>query len=905
MQTIHTETVRTLLDLLDRTIASSGSDIQWELVQRAAGCCERPDGAGLDEASELIGDLPNEEIAGLLACLTLRFHLVNKAEQLTIARINRDRERSANADHPKPESIAEAVHRLMVTGRTSDDVTALLGQIDIQPTLTAHPTEARRRTVLRKQQDIALIVERLRNGQPTPAERRSAETRIEQLMLILLGTDDVRSERLHVLEEVRNGLFFLTGSLWDTIPKLYDDLRDALHSYYGMDAPDLPILIRYRSWIGGDRDGNPRVTPEITKQTFDLLRAEAITLQTQALWELRNHLSLSDRRVSISEEFQRSIENDLADFPNLVADDALRHLDHEPFRIKIHAMQARMASLMTEQPMYDAETLRADLELIARALHEAGITGAATQGLLSDLIVRVRTFGLHLAAIDIRQHSAKHEAAVAQLLRLAGVNKCYSSMTESDRIAILTSELATPRPLTRPEAALPEESADVLATLRVMRQAAARDPASIGAVVVSMTHEVSDMLEALVLMKEAGLYRILPNAVESDADLVPLFETVDDLERSGSLMDELYQNPAYKAQLQARKNFQEIMLGYSDSNKDGGYTMANWSLHMGQATLAKSAAAHGVTLRLFHGRGGTVGRGGGRANRAILAAPPVARSPKLRVTEQGEVISFRYALPEIARRHLEQIVNAVLLGAPSGASNTPAEIAVTMDASRVELMSRIASESMSHYRELVEHEGFWDWFASVTPIDQISGLPIASRPVSRGGGGVGLDNLRAIPWVFAWTQIRANVPGWYGLGGALQPEIDQGNLDTLRTMYADWPFFETLIDNAELELVRTRPEVLARYDRIAGKSSVFLGCIRAEYERSVNCITQITQRGLLESRPAICDTIEMRNPHADLINLLQIELLRRHRAGRMGGELGQRLLFLSINGIAAAMQSTG
>jgi phosphoenolpyruvate carboxylase len=478
-------------------------------------------------------------------------------------------------------------------------------------------------------------------------------------------------------------------------------------------------------------------------------------------------------------------------------------------------------------------------------------------------------------------------------------------MAEEERIAVLTSELATPRPLTRPEAALPDEAADALATLRVMRQAAARDPASVGAVVVSMTHEVSDMLEALVLMKEAGLYRILPEEVVSDTDLVPLFETVDDLERSGTLMDELYQSPAYKPQLEARGNFQEIMLGYSDSNKDGGYTMANWSLHTGQATLAKSAEAHGVTLRLFHGRGGTVGRGGGRANRAILAAPPMARSPRLRVTEQGEVISFRYSLPEIARRHLEQIVNAVLLGAPSGETNTPTEIAVAMDAPCEELMSRIAFQSMSQYRTLVEHEDFWDWFASVTPIDQISGLPIASRPVSRGGGGVGFDNLRAIPWVFAWTQIRANVPGWYGLGFALQSEIDQGRLDTLRTMYTELPFFETLLDNAELELVRTRPEVLARYDRIAKEPSVFVDRIRAEYERSVDCVTQIIQRDLLESRPAIRDTVEMRNPHADLLNLVQIELLSRHRAGLMEGELGQRLLFLSINGIAAAMQSTG
>jgi phosphoenolpyruvate carboxylase len=903
----HIETVNRLLRRLDRAIERSGASIPTEVGRDAAELCAKETPEDLAKAAGLIGSLSDEQVSAALAWLTLRFHLVNKAEQLTIVDINRERERRATPTEPKPESIADAVVRLHRAGRSFDEVIELLGQIDIQPTLTAHPTEARRRTVLEKQKRIATIVTQLREGNPTPSEERRAESRLEQLMLILLGTDDVRTERLHVLEEVRNGLYFLTGTLWDTVPLLYDDLTDALESCYERTAP-LPTVLRYRSWIGGDRDGNPRVTPEITSETFAMMRTAAAELHARELWNIRNAFSLSDRRVAVLPELRESIEADLEAFPGLLTEQTRRHLQHEPFRVKIHAMQARLATLSTEEPLYDTDALLSDLDLLARAAEAAGVPEAATRGPLADAIVRARTFGLHLASLDVRQHSGKHEAAVSQLLSIAGVESAYSELSEQDRIELLSRELMSPRPLTSPMTTLPDEAADALATFRVVREASVRDLRSVGSVVVSMTHEVSDLLETLVLLKEAGLYRVQDGRAESDVDLVPLFETVDDLKRSASLMKELYANPAYRVQLQARGRFQEIMLGYSDSNKDGGYVTANWSLHRAQDELARSAAESGVTLRLFHGRGGTVGRGGGRANRAILAAPSAARLPRLRMTEQGEVISFRYALPAIARRHLEQIIHAVMLGSPSGAEGTSEDPARDPDESVTQLMDKVSAAAMKKYRELVELDGFWDWFACVTPIDQISGLPIASRPVSRAGGVVGLDNLRAIPWVFAWSQIRANVPGWYGLGTALEPEIQAAGIERFRSLYKDWPFFTAFIDNAELELARTRPAIVERYSKLLAEGPDIAGIIKEEYERTCDALTAITGTKLLGSRPAVLETIGFRNPHADVLNLLQAEMLGRVRTDEQraqGATAHERLLYLSINGVAAALQSTG
>lgn len=902
----HQETVQYLTGLLDSVLGQERPDLPWETAKSAAALCARGESTDLDGAAALLRGLDDREIGGVLAALTLRFHLINKAEQLTIARINRERERSADKDKPRVESIAEAIHRLKASGRSLEDVLELLKKLDIQPTLTAHPTEARRRTVLRKQQQIIEHINTLQQTNPTPNERGDAQAKLERMILVLMGTDDVRTERLKVLEEVRNGLYFLAGSIWDTVPVLYADIRAALLEAYGSCPDELPIVLRYRSWIGGDRDGNPSVTSQVTRQTLAMMRDEAVRLHSASLWELRDYLSLSSRRVAIPDELRASIEEDLTAFPGLLDGDTLRHLSHEPFRVKIQAMLARLATVLTENPRYDTNRYIADLQLLSRSLATAGLGRLAHEGQLHNLLVRARTFGFHLASLDVRQHSARHEQAVDELFKTALVHDEYASLGEPERIKLLQRELLHPRPLANLDTELSELARDALDTFSVCREAKQRDPLSIGSVVVSMTHEVSDLLETLVLMKEAGLYRSSREGVSSDVDLVPLFETIRDLKRSPELMRLLLTSTAYTPQLRARGMFQEMMLGYSDSNKDGGYLMANWSLHAGQAALAQVCKEHGVDFRFFHGRGGTVGRGGGRANRAILATPSVARSPRLRMTEQGEVISFRYALPAIARRHLEQIIGAMLLASPSGVSQTPAEHGAEPELAHNELLARLSQRSMERYRELVDHPGFWEWYTASTPIEHISHLPIASRPVSRAGGVSGIDNLRAIPWVFAWTQIRGNIPGWFGIGTAISEACNKSGETQLQALFNEWPFFRSLIENAELELARVRPEILSLYARQSGNQEAVSRMILDELDLSIASILRITQtEQLMSKREVIARTIRDRNPHADVIHLLQLELMQRARdAGKVDESL-RRLLFLSINGVAAAMQSTG
>ncbi|MEM1331588.1 MAG: phosphoenolpyruvate carboxylase [Planctomycetota bacterium] len=910
----HEQLVRELKGTLDRVLRERRPDGPWDTASRALKLCAQDTAEGLDGAASLVGGLSARDIGLLLATYTLRFHLVNKAEQLTIARINRERECRATPKHPRGESIAEAVHTLARAGLSRDEVMKVIAGLDVQPTLTAHPTEARRRTVLRKQQVLAELITRSQDDRATPLERDEVTERLEGMILAMMATDDVRAERLRVHEEVRNGLFFLAGSIWDTIPVLYRDIRLALREAFGPEGPGqetAPSLgLRYRSWIGGDRDGNPRVTPDVTRSTLETMRAEAVRKHGESLWVLRQHLSLSDRRVDVMPELRESIERDLVAFPDLVDTDTLHHLTHEPFRVKLHFMLGRLASITSDTPCYDTDLFIEDLDLLDRALRFAGLDQIADGYELSALRARACTFGLHLAALDVRQHSERHGQAIDEMLRLAGVEDGYNGLDEQRRITVLTHELRQPRPLLPVDIALGEVTQDAIDVFRVVREAFQRDRRSAGSVIVSMTHQVSDLLETLVLLKEAGLYRVdHSGAVESDVDLVPLFETIDDLERAPELLRELFADEAYRAQLGARGRLQEIMLGYSDSNKDGGYLMANWSLHRAQQRVAEVCREHEIDFRFFHGRGGTVGRGGGRANRAIQATPPGARSPRLRMTEQGEVISFRYALPAIARRHLEQILSALLV-VNGERSHTPDDAPRQLESSTVELMDRLASVSMSRYRELVERDGFWDWYRAATPIEHISGLPIASRPVSRAGGVVGLTNLRAIPWVFAWTQVRANTPGWFGLGTALASEIDGGHLATLQGLYERWPFMQALIRNAELELVRTRPRLLSRYSALAPGCEHIESILTEEFERTRVAVMQVTgNKQLLADRPVILKTVADRNPAADVLNLLQIELMKRVRDGQieqLGGEdSAKRLIYLSINGIAAAMQSTG
>ena len=907
--------------LLGRVVRERYGDDTFDLVETLRALCRDADAdpEKLDEAAALVAEQDLSTLVGVLRAFGTFFHLVNKAEQLEILRINRDRARSADGT-PRAESVAAVVHRLDEEGHTLQDVLGLVQRLDIQPTLTAHPTEARRRTILFHQQRIADLLGALGDADTTPPEEEAFVRDIENEIRILLATDEIRSAAVTVEDEVRNGLYFVATSIWETVPRIHADLRRALEAAYGDEAVgvEVPPFLQYRSWIGGDRDGNPRVTADVTAWTLRVHREDALRLYRRALANLRLVLSVSDRQVTVPEALGASIEADRA----VVDLDARRWRQnaHEPFRLKILLMQAKLDRLLDEAVGgrdaadgfdYSADAFRADLDLLAQSLDTAGLGALASDGPLADLRVQAKTFGFRLAALDIRQHSRVHEAAVGDLLKLAGVEKNYAGLEESERLNVLTQELRNPRPLLPRDAALGDDARNVLDVLAVVRRAVRREAGSIGSYIISMTDAVSDVLEVLLLLQEAGLWRMERGGkVTCPLDVVPLFETIDDLDRAPELLGLMYRHPVYVRQLLARGKMQEVMLGYSDSNKDGGYWQANWALHKAQGAIARVCREFDVELRFFHGRGGTVGRGGGRAGQAIRAMPPEAQSGRIRFTEQGEVISFRYALPGIARRHLEQIVHAqlgALADSREEIERTAAFEGPTEDETRA-LMQRLADVSMHTYRDLIDNPKFWPWYLQATPIEHIAGIPMASRPISRKAANeVDFDGLRAIPWVFAWTQSRYTVPGWYGVGTALREALgDSEERDRLEAMHADWPFFQAVTANALREIARARFLIAQRYAALAeGRQHEK---VAAEFERTEKALLKVSgQDGPLSNSPVIEKSIRLRNPYTDVLNLVQLELMQRWRSRDEGdeAEVLKEALFVSINGIAAAMQSTG
>ena len=900
------EQINLLGTLLGHVIRGQAGEDTLALVEELRGLTKRaiqerrPDLRAA--AAKRIEGLSLDEIEWMLRAFTAFFQLVNLSEQQEIIRINRDRAR-AKPDEGRQESIDEAIGALKRQGYTLSQVQALLERLDIQPTLTAHPTEARRRTILYKQQDLAALIDQLRHHAPTPEERSDLLHQIHNQIALLLATDPVRATRPTVIDEVDNGLYFLRNAIWETTPRIHLDVLRAVQRHYGSEI-DVPIFLRFRSWIGSDRDGNPSVTPQVTQQTLAMHRRAVLARYSHDLRALRRDLSLSDRQVKIPQALYDSIARDEETLT--LSPHQERLFRREPLRRKLSFMIQRLERLreaagQEKTPSYNIQQFTSDLHLLRDTLVETGHAFLVDEGLLGRLLIQARVFGFHMAALDVRQHSRVHEQAVDALLALAGVQDGYAALPAKERVAILTKELANARPLLPQRAHLPPGAREVINTFKVMRDIVDTEPAALGSFIVSMTHSVSHILEVLLLAKEVGLWRMVDSTVVSPLDVAPLFETIDDLQRADSFLRELFAHPTYRKHLEARGDLQEIMLGYSDSNKDGGYWMANWALHKAQGRIGSVCQEHDIDFRLFHGRGGTVGRGGGRAGQAIMAMPPATHNGRIRFTEQGEVISFRYAMGAIAHRHLEQITRAMLLAPIRAHSGKDTD---------AKWMETIATSSMNTYRALVTDPALWPWYAAVTPIEQISRLPIASRPVSRGSlQEVDFESLRAIPWVFAWTQTRYIIPGWYGVGAALGRAVEIAG-EELRRLYDSWPFFQAVVNNAQREMARARLDIAQEYAILAAShqgGEAFHRRITEDFARGREALLHITgQRELLGDNPVILKSIALRNPYTDVLNLLQIELMKRHRSGTESDHerLSHALLF-SVNGIAAAMQSTG
>jgi phosphoenolpyruvate carboxylase len=908
-----------LLDrLLGRVLISQEGKQLIELARRLMSSELLPPGELLTRIPELNDPATIRQLA---RAFTVLFQLINTAEQKEIVRVNRERQGT------RRESIRDAVVQLKSSGFSAQQVQDLINRVEITPTLTAHPTEAKRKAVLDKLQSIALLLAE-REAAPSltgPLDTKGlAIEEVARTLTELWQTDEMRIRSLTVSEEVRNALYFFERTIMEVVPWLHADLAEALEESYPDFKFVIPTILTYRSWVGGDRDGNPNVTPGETWHALLEHRIIALEVYLDRVAVLRKELTQSTKLVPVCNELLESVEHDKTVLNYRQRD--LQRYSQEPYVVKLLGVEERLSqalraaqAMAADLPLLDfphaytsADQLLVDLRMVQNSLAKCYAPDVANSGRLPHLLRQVEAFGFHLATLDVRQHSDEHAKALDEVLSAAGVlpkGRTYRELEEDEKIELLSNELRNPRPLLPIGFKGSKTCRTVLDVFHVIRRARSElSEQSITAYVISMTHGISDVLEVLLFCKEAGLLRITEHGVESDLDVVPLFETIEDLHGCGDLMIELIKNPRYREHLKARGDLQEVMLGYSDSSKDGGYLAANWALQSTLANLASASKKTGIPMRLFHGRGGTVGRGGGRANKAILSQPAGSFGGRIRFTEQGEVVSFRYSLPPIAHRHLEQIVNAVLLAASGiGAPDAEAQYA--------EVMGELEKSSKAAYRSLVyDDPEFWAFYTQATPIEHISLLPIASRPVYRPGNALsGMDGLRAIPWNFAWVQSRTTLVGWYGLGTALEQYAgtDVKRLDTLKTMYRNWPFFQTVVDNAQLELTRAHLPTAQMYaarvqPRALGER--IENTIEEEHARAMRMILLITgQSRLMDKARVVRNTVEFRSPAVMPLSMLQVALMDRWPSLTEEEQAGvwREAMLQTIAGIAAAMQSTG
>ena len=911
--------VRLLGNALGDVLREQGGEALLQNVERIRALtkearAQRGQDAAEAELDALFGGMPFGQALPVLKAFTTYFQLINLAEQKEIVRVNQRRAFKAG-DKPRPESVRDAVQRLCESGVTADQMRALIGSLSIQLVFTAHPTEAKRRSVQEKLHRISDYLGRLEEPQTSRSDQERLELDITAEIEILWQTDEVRQRRLSVLDEARNILFYFGETLFQVTPRLYADLEKALAQWYPGETFDIPVFLEYGSWVGGDRDGNPTITLEHTAEVLRLHRDRVLSLYIPAVRILSDRLSQSRHYVGVSEALEDSLAQDAERLPQVAAEAAGRS-PTEPYRRKCEFIWERLRRTEAgdEGGYGSAAEFIADLETIRTSLEQNGGHYTARRA-LAPLLFQARLFGFHLARLDIREHKDKYLGALAAVLRDQGTE--WAALTETEKVALLEQEIGGRRPLVPTKLEFDDETNTTLGLFRLVSdRMEALGPAAVGSLILSMASDVSDVLAVLLLAKEARLAD-LQDGVDgwSRVDVVPLFETIEDLENAPDVIDTLLSNSLYRRNVSLRGGSQEVMVGYSDSNKDGGYLTANWKLYAAQARLATIAKRHGVTLRLFHGRGGAVGRGGGPAGKAILAQPPGSVQGRLKITEQGEVIAARYFDQDIAYRNLEQIVHAVLMASAeqgAGAGETPPEWA--------QVMEEVSDTAFRAYRALVyDDPHFVRFFQEATPVGELAQLNIGSRPPKRTASDR-IEDLRAIPWVFSWMQSRYTLPGWYGVGAALAGYADKSpeHLMRLREMYRRWPFFTTMLDNSQMSLAKADMDIAARYARLVGDQKMaqrIYQTIAAEFERSVAIICRITdQDALLDNQPVLQKSIRLRNPYVDPLSFLQVELLRRLRALPPEGDSeelkAQRrdlraAVLLSINGVAAGVKNTG
>ncbi|MBU8822151.1 phosphoenolpyruvate carboxylase [Mycolicibacterium goodii] len=904
------EDIRLLGAILGDTVREQNGEEVFDLVERARVESFRVRRSEIDrtELADMFRGVDVHQAIPVIRAFTHFALLANVAED-----IHRERRRAVHVAAGKPpqdSSLAATYRKLDAAGLDAAKVADALSGALVSPVITAHPTETRRRTVFETQHRITELMRLRLHGHTRTEDNRDIEVELRRHILTLWQTALIRLSRLKISDEIETGLRYYEAAFFDVIPQVNAEVRDALRQRWPeADLLAEPIL-RPGSWIGGDRDGNPNVTPEVVRLATGRAAYVALEHYFDEITALEQELSMSARLVKVTPALAA-----LADTCHEPA------RADEPYRRALRVIHARLTStareILDEQPEHEldlgleryrtpAEFL-ADLDVVDDSLRTNG-SGVLADDRLGRLREAVRVFGFHLSGLDMRQNSDVHEEVVAELLAWAGVHPDYASLSEPQRVELLAGEIATRRPLIREGADLSELARKELGIVAAAARAVkVLGPQAVPNYIISMCQSVSDMLEAAVLLKEAGLLDISDGTPYAPVGIVPLFETIDDLQRGSSILEAALDLPVYRRMIDARDGHQEVMLGYSDSNKDGGYLAANWALYRAELDLVESARKTGIRLRLFHGRGGTVGRGGGPSYDAILAQPPGAVKGSLRITEQGEVIAAKYAEPRIAHRNLETLLAATLEASLLDVEGLGEEAEPAY-----QVLDDLAALAQQAYSELVhETPGFVEYFKTSTPVSEIGALNIGSRPTSR-KPTTSIADLRAIPWVLAWSQSRVMLPGWYGTGSAFENWIGTDphgeRLKVLQDLYARWPFFRTVLSNMAQVLAKADMGLAARYSELVEdpdlRARVF-DKIVAEHDRTIRMHRLITgQDDLLADNAALARSVFNRFPYLEPLNHLQVELLRRYRSGETD-ELVQRGILLTMSGLATALRNSG
>ena len=881
--------VRHLGELLGQSLSRQDGEALLNLVELVRKSVR--EGSGED----LLNSISTADSVKLVRAFNVYFNLANVAEQVHRSRV------LAHERNTGGSWLTRAVDHIIEARKSGNDFSDTelrkwLENFEVRPVFTAHPTEAARRSVLSKLSTISELLD-----QP---ETESRQRRLAEAVDLLWQTDELRLGRPEPLDEAINALYYLDDLFRLTIPEVLDDFSREL-ARLGIKLPPTATPLTFGSWIGGDRDGNPNITPEITKQAIALQMGHAIRVTLEAMDELRQALSISTKLAGTSEPLLKSVERDLERLPEI--EPRFKRINvEEPYRLKATAIRHRLlltrdrhAANSSHEPGRDYENtseLLEDLMLMYNSLL-ANRGELIAHGLLERTIRTISAFGLTHATMDVREHSGAHQRVIEALFP----DSNYSALTSEEKCALLTKELTK---AARDTSGLDELNAKTLRTFVAIKELQKDfDPSVVETYIVSMTKGPEDVLAAAYLAKEAGLIDLSGNQFAA-VDIAPLLETVAELRAAGEILERLLSNPTYRKLVELRGNIQEVMLGYSDSNKDAGIATSQWEIHQAQRKLRDVARHHGIKLRLFHGRGGSVGRGGGPTYDAIIALPWGTLDGQIKMTEQGEVISDKYALPSLARENVELTLAAALEATVlNRAARQSPEDLLKWNAS----MSAISAASFTCYRSLVEHPDLPAYFYQATPVEQLGNLFLGSRPSRRPDASADLSSLRAIPWVFGWTQSRQIVPGWFGVGSGLKAAREAGHGETMTAMLRDWHFFRTFISNVEMTIAKTDLVMARKYVSALVDPSLhhFLDTIQAEFELTVKEILLLTGKTeILGDQEILARTLQIRDAYLAPLHLLQISLLKKVREDN-SDPLITRALLLTINGVAAGLRNTG